>query len=155
MLSFINLCYLGAAVLFIYGIKGMTAPRTAVRGNQLSAIGMGLAVVAALLDHNVIHYSFIVIGLLVGGGIGVYMARRVEMTSMPEMVAFLTVSSEGAKTRFSCMTDSMALIGISPLAMTWWIRKTACWKGDSSRSLHPGKLTGHLRRATRACGTGV
>lgn len=96
MLSFINLCYLGAAVLFIYGIKGMTAPRTAVRGNQLSAIGMGLAVVAALLDHNVIHYSFIVIGLLVGGGIGVYMARRVQMTSMPEMVAALNGLGGGA-----------------------------------------------------------
>ena len=85
----INLGYLVAAVLFIYGIKGMTTPKTAVRGNQLSAIGMLVAVVAALLDHNVVSFTWIIIGVLIGAGIGAYMAKKIAMTDMPEMVAAL------------------------------------------------------------------
>lgn len=96
MLSLINFCYLAAAVLFIAGIKGMTTPRTAVRGNQLSAIGMGLAVVAALLDHHVIDYTAIILGVLIGSAIGVVLARRVQMTSMPELVAVLNGLGGGA-----------------------------------------------------------
>lgn len=93
---FINFCYLAAAILFIYGIKGMTSPKTAVRGNQLSAIGMLIAVVAALIDHNVVSYLYIIIGLIVGAAIGAFLARRVQMTSMPEMVAALNGFGGGA-----------------------------------------------------------
>lgn len=93
---FINLCYLVAAVLFIYGIKGMTSPKTAVRGNQLSAIGMLIAVIGALLDQNVINYLYIIMGLIIGAGIGTFLARRVQMTSMPEMVAALNGFGGGA-----------------------------------------------------------
>ena len=94
--TFINLCYLVAAVLFIYGIKGMTSPKTAVRGNQLAAVGMLVAVIAALLDHNVIHYYYIILGLIVGAAIGAWLAKRVQMTSMPEMVAALNGFGGGA-----------------------------------------------------------
>ena len=94
--TFINLCYLVAAVLFIYGIKGMTSPKTAVRGNQLAAVGMLVAVIAALLDNNVIHYYYIILGLIVGAGIGAWLAKRVQMTSMPEMVAALNGFGGGA-----------------------------------------------------------
>ncbi len=92
----INLGYLAAAVLFIFGIKGMTTPKTAVRGNQLSAIGMLVAVVAALLDHNVVRFEFIIIGVLVGGAIGALIAKKVAMTDMPEMVASLNGIGGGA-----------------------------------------------------------
>lgn len=92
----INLGYLVAAVLFILGIKGMTAPKTAVRGNRMSAIGMLIAVVAALLDYNVVDYTWIIVGVLIGGAIGVFMAKKVAMTDMPEMVASLNGIGGGA-----------------------------------------------------------
>lgn len=81
--NLINLAYLIAAVLFILGIKGMTHPRTAVRGNRLGAIGMLIAVVAALLDMHVVRYEWIIAGVVLGAGIGAVMARRVQMTDMP------------------------------------------------------------------------
>lgn len=96
MNSFINLCYLVSAVLFIYGLKGMTSPKTAVRGNKLGAVGMTVAIVAALLDHNVLTYWWIAIGLIIGGGIGLIWSKRVPMTSMPEMVAALNGFGGGA-----------------------------------------------------------
>ncbi|MGB3622391.1 MAG: NAD(P)(+) transhydrogenase (Re/Si-specific) subunit beta [Ketobacter sp.] len=85
----INFGYLVAAVLFIFGIKGMTTPKTAVRGNQLSAAGMLVAVVAALLEFQVVSYGYIILGIVVGAGIGIFLAKRIQMTSMPEMVAAL------------------------------------------------------------------
>ncbi|EAT12971.1 NAD(P)(+) transhydrogenase (Re/Si-specific) subunit beta [Bermanella marisrubri] len=96
METLINLGYLIAAVLFILGIKGMTSPKTAVRGNQMSATGMLIAVVSALLDHNVVSFEYIIIGLLLGGTIGFIMAKRVAMTGMPEMVATLNGIGGGA-----------------------------------------------------------
>lgn len=96
LLTFINLGYLVAAVLFILGIKGMTTPKTAVRGNKMSAIAMLLAIVIALIDYNVVTYEYIIIGLLIGGAIGVYMAKKVAMTEMPEMVATLNGIGGGA-----------------------------------------------------------
>ncbi len=92
----INLGYLAAAVLFIFGIKGMTTPKTAVRGNQMSAIGMLVAVIAALLDHNVVRFEYIIIGVLIGGAIGAFIAKKVAMTDMPEMVASLNGIGGGA-----------------------------------------------------------
>ena len=74
--TFINLGYLAAAVLFILGIKGMTTPKTAVRGNQLSATGMLIAVIVALLDNNVVSYEYIIIGVLIGGAIGALLAKK-------------------------------------------------------------------------------
>ncbi|WP_336367543.1 NAD(P)(+) transhydrogenase (Re/Si-specific) subunit beta [Marinobacter sp. C2H3] len=89
MFALINFSYLAAAVCFILGIKGMTKPKTAVRGNQLAAIGMLIAVVAAMLDGEIISYVTIIAGMLVGGGIGVWLAKRTAMTQMPELVAAL------------------------------------------------------------------
>lgn len=96
MLTLINLGYLVSAVLFIYGIKGMTTPKTAVRGNKTSAVGMLLAIIVALIDQNVVTYEYIIIGLLIGGSIGAIMAKRVAMTDMPEMVAALNGIGGGA-----------------------------------------------------------
>jgi NAD(P) transhydrogenase subunit beta len=84
-----NLVYLLAAVLFIFGLKGLTHPRTAVRGNLLGALGMFLAVVVTLLDRQVIGWAGIAIGILVGTAIGVIAAVRVKMTAMPQLIALL------------------------------------------------------------------
>lgn len=84
--AWINLAYLVASVLFVYGIKGLTHPRTAVRGNLISAVGMLIAVVATLLAEG-LAYQWILLGIVVGGAIGAVAAARVQMTQMPEMVA--------------------------------------------------------------------
>lgn len=87
--QFIDLGYLISASLFVLGIKGLTKPRTAVRGNQLAAAGLVLAVLLTLLNKNIISYKLIVFGGIVGGAIGVALAKRVQMTAMPQLVAAL------------------------------------------------------------------
>jgi NAD(P) transhydrogenase subunit beta len=94
--NIVNFVYLVAGILFILGIKGLTKPKTAVRGNMLSALGMLLAVVITLLNLNTIDYSYIVAGVLVGGAVGATMALRIQMTSMPQMVALLNGFGGGA-----------------------------------------------------------
>ena len=87
-----NLAYLVAAVLFMLGIKGLTHPRTAVRGNVLGACGMLLAAVVTVLyqsQFNAIGWLLIVVGLVIGSVVGALMATRIRMTAMPQMVALL------------------------------------------------------------------
>ncbi len=83
----IQLGYVIAAGLFIFGLKMLGSPDTARRGNGISAIGMLVAIVAALLDQGIVQYEFILGGMVAGGLIGAVAARTVAMTSMPEMVA--------------------------------------------------------------------
>jgi NAD(P) transhydrogenase subunit beta len=83
----IQLGYVIAAGLFIFGLKMLGSPDTARRGNGVSAIGMLVAIVSALLDQGIVHYEYILGGMIVGGAIGAIAARTVAMTSMPEMVA--------------------------------------------------------------------
>lgn len=83
----IQIIYLIASVLFILGIKMLSKPNTARRGNLYSAIGMLLAIVATLVQVELLSYTEIGICILIGGTIGAYYARTVEMTAMPEMVA--------------------------------------------------------------------
>jgi len=82
-----NLGYLIAAVFFILGIKGMTHPRTAVRGNQFGAVGMLLAVLVVLVGNQVVSWPFAIIGMIVGSAGGVWLARTIQMTQMPQLVA--------------------------------------------------------------------
>ncbi len=82
-----NLCYLLAASLFIFGIKGLGHPRTAVRGNLLGALGMLLAIVVTLVDREILGWGWIIAGLVIGTGVGVVMAVRIQMTAMPQLVA--------------------------------------------------------------------
>ncbi len=88
-LILINLSYTLAAVLFILGLKFLSHPDTARRGNTLSALGMLLAVVVTLLDQSIIDYRWILLGIVTGAVIGALAARLVAMTAMPEMVALL------------------------------------------------------------------
>ena len=85
--ALINLAYLAASTLFIFGLKGLTHPRTAVRGNLLGSSGMLLAVVATLFSQGIIEWQMILIGVVIGSGIGALIAVKIEMTSMPELVA--------------------------------------------------------------------
>ena len=83
----VNIAYLVAASLFIFGLKGLSHPRTAVRGNLLGALGMLLAIVITLLDQKIVGYGIILAGIVVGGGIGAVLAVRIQMTAMPQLVA--------------------------------------------------------------------
>jgi NAD(P) transhydrogenase subunit beta len=83
----VNLVYIVSAILFIFGLKMLSSPATARRGNLISAIGMFLAVVLTLLNKEIIDFKWIVVGLVIGAVIGAFAARLVAMTQMPEMVA--------------------------------------------------------------------
>ena len=83
----VNIAYLVAASLFIFGLKGLSHPRTAVRGNLLGSLGMLLAIVITLLDQKIVGYGIILAGIVVGGGIGAVLAVRIQMTAMPQLVA--------------------------------------------------------------------
>ncbi|HET9315827.1 MAG TPA: NAD(P)(+) transhydrogenase (Re/Si-specific) subunit beta, partial [Vicinamibacteria bacterium] len=94
--SLIDLSYLVASVLFILGLKALSHPRTAVRGNLMSALGMLIAVVATLLDRHILGFAWILAGLVLGSGLGVLLALRTPITSMPQMVALLNGFGGGA-----------------------------------------------------------
>ncbi len=81
--------YLISAVLFILSLKGLTHPASARRGNILGMAGMALAVVATLLGSEIQSYGFIVAGVAAGALIGGLLAKRVQMTAMPQLVAAL------------------------------------------------------------------
>jgi len=88
----INTVYIIAAAMFIYGLKDLSSPATAVRGNLVSAVGMFIAVVVTLFGQEIVEYQWIVIGVVIGSLIGAITAQRVAMTSMPEMVALFNGS---------------------------------------------------------------
>ena len=96
MNALINLSYLLASVLFILGLKGMAHPRTAVRGNLISAVGMLIAIVVTLADRSIVDFKVILAGVVVGSAMGAVAAARVPMTAMPEMVALFNGFGGGA-----------------------------------------------------------
>ena len=81
--------YLVSSALFIIGLKRLGSPKTAPQGNRLSGVGMLIAIAATLFDRAIVSYTVILAGLLVGTAIGIWMAKSVKMTSMPQMVALL------------------------------------------------------------------
>jgi len=83
----INMAYVVAAILFVLGLKMMSSPATARKGNLTSAVGMFIAVVVTLGDQAIIDFRWIALGIVIGSLIGVLGARMVAMTAMPEMVA--------------------------------------------------------------------
>lgn len=92
MIAFvINISYIAASILFIYGLKMLGNADTARRGNRVSAIGMLVAVIATLLQAG-ISLPWVFTGLIIGGAVGVVAARLVKMTAMPEMVALFNGS---------------------------------------------------------------
>ena len=134
-ITLINFVYLVASVLFILGLKGLTHPRTAVRGNLLGALGMLIAVLVTLLDRQILSFEYILAGVLVGAAIGVLLALKIQMTAMPQMVALFNgfgggasilvagaalveavLLGKGISGQFSVATAASGIIG----AVTFW-----------------------------------
>jgi NAD(P) transhydrogenase subunit beta len=115
----IQLTYLLAASLFIFGLKKLGSPATARNGNVIAAVGMLLAVVATLLDQHVLNYEMILVGLVIGSVIGAVAAYKVQMTQMPQMVGLLN-GLGGASSALIAVAEFWRLLGSSqpiPLAV--------------------------------------
>src|SRR5207302_7402577 len=90
------LAYLVTAILFIIGLKLLSSPASARRGNTLAAVGMLVAVIATGFDFHIITWPLILVGAVVGVPIGYFSAMRVKMTAMPQMVALFNGAGGGA-----------------------------------------------------------
>ena len=94
-LNLVTMLYLVASVCFIQALKGLSHPTTSIRGNLFGMIGMTIAVLTTLAlilkltSGSVVGLGYVVLGVAVGGTLGSIMAKRVEMTKMPELVAFM------------------------------------------------------------------
>ncbi len=95
-MEWITLVYLLSGVAFIIGLKRLSSPRTARSGNAIASLGMLIAIVATLLNQQIVEFWQIGVGVLVGGGLGAFFARTVQMTSMPQLVAVLNGFGGGA-----------------------------------------------------------
>jgi NAD(P) transhydrogenase subunit beta len=96
MVTLTNFSYLIATILFIFGLKGLSSPKTARRGNFLAMLAMLIAVLVTLFDRQILDFTYIIIGLITGAAIGAIAARRVQMTAMPQMVAIFNGFGGGA-----------------------------------------------------------
>ncbi|MGA7333459.1 MAG: NAD(P)(+) transhydrogenase (Re/Si-specific) subunit beta, partial [Pseudolabrys sp.] len=88
--NLVALLYLVAGVLFILALRGLSSPDSSRRGNLFGMIGMAIAVLTTLGSHppaNPLSWGLVIGGIAIGGSIGAVIARRVPMTSMPELVA--------------------------------------------------------------------
>jgi H+-translocating NAD(P) transhydrogenase subunit beta len=85
----VTVSYIGATILFILALGGLSHQETSRRGNLYGIIGMAIAVLATILSEAVSSYVIIVIAMAIGGAIGYVLAKKVEMTQMPELVAIL------------------------------------------------------------------
>ncbi|WP_374607861.1 NAD(P)(+) transhydrogenase (Re/Si-specific) subunit beta [Diaphorobacter nitroreducens] len=94
-MNLVTLLYLVASVCFIQALKGLSHPTTSIRGNLFGMTGMAIAVlttaalIVELASDKGVGMTYVLAGLVVGGGAGAVMAQRVEMTKMPELVAFM------------------------------------------------------------------
>ncbi|MFT4610096.1 MAG: NAD(P) transhydrogenase subunit beta [Cellvibrionaceae bacterium] len=85
----INVAYIGATILFILALGGLSKQETARRGNLFGMIGMGIALVVTIIGLVTSNYAFLIGALVIGGSVGLVLAKKVEMTQMPELVAIL------------------------------------------------------------------
>ena len=128
MTSIANWVYLLSAVLFIFGLKNLGSAKTARRGNLLAMLAMLLAVVVTLLDQQILSFTYIFVGLIIGSAIGAVVAKKIQMTQMPEMVALfnglggaasaLVASAEFFRGRADLQSSILATICLSVLIGT-------------------------------------
>ncbi len=117
--NIVPLLYLLSAILFVFGLKGLTRIRSARRGNALAALAMLLAGITTLVDIGKADYRWILAGLVIGGGIGVFVALKIAMTSMPEMVALFNGFGGGASALVALSVVSLAILeGGEPLGIS-------------------------------------
>ena len=81
------IAYLTSAIFFVLALNGLSNPDSARRGNTFGIIGMTIAIITTLLNPGVVSYEMIILGILIGGIIGTFIALKIEMTSLPELVA--------------------------------------------------------------------
>ncbi|MGH7501603.1 MAG: NAD(P)(+) transhydrogenase (Re/Si-specific) subunit beta [Longimicrobiales bacterium] len=93
-----DVAYLVAAVCFIICLKRLSSPRTARNGTIVGAVGMAIAIGATLVHWEIVSFTWIVVGVILGSGIGFVLAKAVKMTAMPQMVALLNGFGGGAST---------------------------------------------------------
>ena len=111
----VTVAYIGATILFILALGGLSNPETARRGNLYGIAGMGIALLATIFGIVRDNYGFLIGGLVVGAALGLMLARRVQMTQMPELVAILhsLVGLAAVFVGFSSFSDpDMHFIGV-------------------------------------------
>ncbi|MEX1138351.1 MAG: NAD(P)(+) transhydrogenase (Re/Si-specific) subunit beta [Bacteroidota bacterium] len=122
MNALVSLLYLLASVLFVIGLKKLSSPKTARQGNGLAALGMLIAIVVTLTDQKILDFTYIIAGLVLGSGLGLWLAVRVQMTAMPQMVGVLNGFGGGASALVA-FAEYMRLSGDASLTV---------WAGDAS-----------------------
>ena len=127
----VNLLYIVAFALFIGGLRMVRGPRTAVTGNLVAATGMGIALVATLIDDRIGDWGLIVIGIVIGTAVGIPAARSVKMTAMPQMVALFNGVGGGAVALISLVefreSDDIPLESLIPIAFAAVIGSISFW----------------------------
>jgi NAD(P) transhydrogenase subunit beta len=118
----IQLCYLIATAFFVRGVKLLNSPGTARKGNQFAAIGMLIGVLVTIFDQHIVEFDLIIAGVVIGSLIGIVLAKKVQMTAMPELVAVfngfggaasaLVAWGELARTTDVLSFDSTGLVSI-------------------------------------------
>jgi NAD(P) transhydrogenase subunit beta len=160
--NFIDAAYIVAFGMMIYGMTGLTGPRTAVRGNKIAAAGMAIAVLATLLRHGEFHGSstpwLVALGVVIGTAIGIPAARNVQMTAMPQMVAIFNGVGGGAVALIAWVEYRHAFGGGYPLraemfelfgaivgSISFWGSNIAFGKLQEILPGHPIKLPGRTQ----------
>jgi NAD(P) transhydrogenase subunit beta len=127
----VNLLYIVGFGLFIVGLRMVRGPRTAVRGNQVAAVGMAVALIATLLDERIGDWGLIAAGIVVGTVVGVPSARNVKMTAMPQMVALFNGVGGGAVALISLVEfreeDDIPLEALIPIVLAAIIGSISFW----------------------------
>ena len=121
-----NIFYVLSSVLFIFGIKKLSHPRTARSGNLIATLGMFIAVITTLVVSKNLSYELIGIGIIIGSIIGAFFAVRVEMTQMPQMVAIFNgfggiASALVAAAEFINPSDALSLFSLSTISLSVFV----------------------------------
>jgi NAD(P) transhydrogenase subunit beta len=130
-LDWVNLLYIVGFALFIVGLRMVRGPRTAVNGNLVAAGGMGIALVATLIDPRIGDWVLIVVGVAIGTAVGIPAARNVKMTAMPQMVALFNGVGGGAVALISLVEfregHDIALESLIPIVFAAVIGSISFW----------------------------
>jgi H+-translocating NAD(P) transhydrogenase subunit beta len=129
--DWVNLLYIIGFALFIVGLRMVRGPRTAVNGNLIAAAGMGIALVATLIDDRIGDWALIVIGIAIGTAVGIPAARSVKMTAMPQMVALFNGVGGGAVALISLVEfregENLELETLIPIVFAAIIGSISFW----------------------------
>src|SRR5262249_30173109 len=115
---FIEISYLVASMLFVLGLRGLSHPESAQRGMRMAELGMLVAIVGTLLNYQIVTYTWIIVGLLIGSLIGTAMALRVPMTAMPQRTALSHAFGALAAALVGVAEYALHSESLTPLKMT-------------------------------------